>query len=66
VRVSAHIEDEGSVPGGGVDVVVVRELCKWQEFVPVVLSFIHEEVDILLHFLVKPFRLSVALWVVGH
>jgi len=42
-RVSASVKEKWHLLRGGVDVVVVRELCEWEERVPVVLSFPNEE-----------------------
>ena len=42
-RVLAGIEEEGGLLRGGVDMVVVGELCQREECVPVVLSFSDEE-----------------------
>jgi len=64
-RVLAGIEVEGCLLRGRVDVVVVGELRRGGECVPVVLSFSNEDLQVLFQFLVDLFRLSVCLWVVG-
>src|SRR5215471_12410126 len=48
--------------------VVVLELCEGEEIMPIVLSFAHEDSQVLLQLLVHPFRLAVSLGVVcgGH
>ena len=63
-RVTAAVEHERGLLRGRVDMVVVREFAKGEEFVPVVLSFIHEEAKELLQLLVNVFSLAVRLWVV--
>jgi hypothetical protein len=45
--------------------VIVLELRHWKEFIPVILSFIYKDSEILLQLLVDVFRLSVRLWVVS-
>jgi len=65
LRVLAGIEDEGCLPHGRVDVIIVGELRQGEECVPVVLPFSDEDPQVLFQFLVDPFRLSVGLWVVS-
>ena len=64
-RVSARVQHERSEFRGGVDMVVVGKIREGQEFIPVVLSLVHEDPDVLFQFLVETFRLSVRLGVVG-
>ena len=45
--------------------VVVLELCKWQQFIPVILSLIDKESEVFLQFLIDPFYLAISLQVVG-
>ena len=45
--------------------VVVLELSHGKEIIPIILSFIHEEVKVLLQFLVDLFGLTIHLWVIG-
>ena len=45
-------------------VVIVLELRKWQQFIPVILLLIDKELEVLLQLLIDPFRLTVSLWVV--
>ena len=45
--------------------VVVRKLSKGNEGVPVVLAFIHEQLDELFQLLVDPFCLAIGLQVVS-
>jgi hypothetical protein len=45
--------------------VIVRELRKWEEFIPVVLALTDKETDVLLQFLVQAFRLAIRLRVIG-
>ena len=63
-RMTAAVEHEGGLLRGRVDVVVVRELAQGEEFVPVILSLVHEEAEELFELLVDPFGLAVCLWVV--
>ena len=53
--------------------IVILELCQWKQFIPVILSLVDKEVEILfqllvdlLHLSVDLLHLSVALWMVGH
>jgi hypothetical protein len=48
-----------------VDVIGIRELGKGQEFIPIVLSFVREQLDILFQLLVQAFSLTIRLWVVS-
>ena len=64
-RVSAGIEQERGLLRGRMDMVVVGELCKRKEVIPVILSFPDEDAYVLLQFLVNPFGLSVGLWMIG-
>jgi hypothetical protein len=63
--VLAAIEEKGGLLSRGVDVVVVLELRHRQEICPVVLPFASEQPEVLLEFLVYPFRLTICLRVVG-
>jgi putative Ca2+/H+ antiporter (TMEM165/GDT1 family) len=47
------------------DMVVVRELADREEFVPIILPLVHKESEVLLHFLVHAFGLTISLGVVG-
>jgi hypothetical protein len=51
--------------GGGVDVIVILEFCKWQQIVPIVLSLVDKQSKVLFQLLVQPFRLSIPLRVVS-
>ena len=51
--------------GSGVWMVVVLELSHEKEIIPIILSFIHEEVKVLLQFLVDSFGLTIHLGVIG-
>jgi hypothetical protein len=46
--------------------VIILKLCHGKEVSPVILPFTTEEPQVLLQFLVYPFRLPVRLWVVSH
>jgi len=46
VRKSSSVEQERRLLGGGVDIVVVLELCHKEKVVPVVLPFVHKEPDV--------------------
>jgi len=46
--------------------VIVGELHKWEEDIPIVLLFPDEDLEVLFQFLVDPFGLSISLWMVGH
>jgi hypothetical protein len=63
--VSTHVEEEGGVLCGGVNVVIVRELTKRQECVPVVLPFIYKDSNVLFKFLIDTFSLAIGLWMIG-
>ncbi len=43
----------------------MHELGKWEPVAPVGLLMVDEDTEVLLHFLVNPFGLSVCLWVEG-
>ena len=45
--------------------VVVGKLCKWEEVVPVILSFPNEDAYVLLQFLVNPSGLPIGLQMIG-
>ena len=62
--VTAGVGHEQGLLGGRVNAVVVHELCKREEFVSIVLSFIDEDLEVQLYFLVDSFRLTVGLGVV--
>jgi len=64
-RVTTSVQEERGLLSRGVDMVVVRELGKGDKGVPVILAFIHKQLDILFQFLVDPFCLAVGLWVVS-
>jgi len=51
--------------GGSMNLVVILELCEWQEPHKIILSLVSEELEILFQFLVDPFCLSISLRVVG-
>lgn len=61
----ARVKQERRGLGGCVDVVVVLEFRKGQEFPPIVLSFTDKESEVLFEFLVDALGLSVCLRVVG-
>ena len=44
--------------------VIVLNLGQWQQVIPIILSFINKEVEVLFQFLVDSLCLTVALWVV--
>ncbi|KAG5332062.1 hypothetical protein C0989_007283 [Termitomyces sp. Mn162] len=60
-----HVKEEWGKLGGCVNMVVVLEFGIGEEFVPVILALIAEEVEILFQLLVYMLHLSVRLWVVG-
>ena len=45
--------------------VIVLELHKWQQFIPVILLLIDEEFEVLLQLLIDPFYLAVSFQVVS-
>ena len=47
------------------NVIVVLEFCKGEQFVPVVLPLVDKDTKVLFQFLVNSFRLSVTLRVVS-
>ena len=59
--VSPRIKHEWGLLSRRVYVVVVLELGKWQQFLPVILSLVDKQSKILLELLVDMFSLSVAL-----
>jgi hypothetical protein len=64
-RVTSGVDHERSLLRGRVDVIIVGELRKGEEFVPIILSFVHEGSEVLLQFLVGTFGLSIGLGVIG-
>lgn len=46
--------------------IIICELTEGQESVPVILSFAHKNLNILLEFLVNALGLAIGLWVIGH
>jgi len=44
LRVSASVKEEWRLLCGGVYVVIVHELCEWEERVPIVLSFPNKDI----------------------
>jgi hypothetical protein len=46
-------------------VVIVHKLAKRQECVPVILSFIYKDLNVLFKFLIDMFGLAVGLWMIG-
>ena len=65
LQVSAGVEEERGMLHGGVDMIVVGELCKGQKGVPVILSFSNEDPEELFQFLVDSLSLPVSLGVIG-
>jgi hypothetical protein len=58
-RVSASIGKERCVFGRSMDMVVISEFSHRKPFIPIVLPFVHENVQVLLEFLIYMFgRLS--------
>jgi hypothetical protein len=53
------------VLSGCMDMVIVLEFCKWEEFCPIVLLFTHKNLEVLFEFLVDMFCLSISLRVVS-
>jgi hypothetical protein len=51
--------------GSRVDMIVALELCHWWEFIPVVLTFIDEDLEVLLQLLVDTLSLPICLWVIS-
>ena len=56
---------KGRVTSGRLHLVVVREFCCQEEFVPIVLLVADKELDELLKLLVDAFSLAISLWVVS-
>ncbi|KNZ75229.1 hypothetical protein J132_03884, partial [Termitomyces sp. J132] len=65
VWVPSGVKKEWGKLGGCVNMVVVLEFSIGEEFVPVILTLIAEEVEILFQLLVYVLHLTVGLWVVG-
>jgi len=64
-QVTTSVQEERGLLSRGVDIVVVCELGEGDKGVPVVLAFIHKQLDVLFQFLVDPFCLAIGLWVVS-
>jgi hypothetical protein len=47
------------------DVIIIHEFAEGEEFIPIILAFIHKNMYVLLHFLVDTFGLSISLWVIS-
>jgi hypothetical protein len=60
-----EVRPEVSHQCGMVDGVVVRTLCQWYQFNPVVLLGVAKGWEVLLHYLVPPLGLTVRLGVAG-
>src|SRR5262249_41253820 len=60
-RVPSGVQDERSFLSCGVDVVIVLELGKGEEVMPVILPLTDEKTQILLQLLIHPFRLAIGL-----
>ncbi len=56
---------ERAFAGSAVDSIVVHELSEWEPIGPVVSSIVHEDLEILLDFLVNSFGLAIRLWMKG-
>ncbi|KNZ78834.1 hypothetical protein J132_09761, partial [Termitomyces sp. J132] len=63
--VLSHVEEEWGKLGGCMNMVVVLEFSIGEEFVPVILVLVAEEVEILFQLLVYMLCLAIGLWIVG-
>ena len=63
-RVLACVDEEQCVLCGGVNMVVVCELCHGQPVILIILSFTHKDSQILLQLLVDALSLTISLGVV--
>jgi len=64
VGVVAFVGEEGGDTSGCARGVVKSELCKWEEFGPVVLLVVAVDSEILLKCLVCPLSLTISFWVI--
>lgn len=58
---SSRLEEERLMLSGGVNMVVVLELCQWEEVRPVILTLIDKEAEVLFKLLIHPFGLAITL-----
>jgi len=65
VRVVAFIGKEGGDTCGCARRVVKHELCKWEEFGPVVLLVVTVDSEILFECLIRPLGLTISFWVIA-
>ena len=63
-RISASVDKERRVLCGGVDMVIIHKLTKGKLGVPVVLSFIYKDSNVLFEFLVHTLCLPIRLWMI--
>src|SRR5277367_2769699 len=64
-RYSAGVQKKQNFAGCGMDVIVVLEFRKGEQFIPVILLLINKDSKVLLQFLIDSLRLSVTLRVVS-
>jgi len=64
-RMSLSVDKEWGVLHGGVNMIVICELSHWQPIIPIILSLIHEDAQVLLQFLVDMLHLPISLRVIG-
>ena len=65
VQMLICVQQEWCLLGAGVDVVIVLELRHWKELIPVILTLIYKDSEVLLQLLVDALCLSICLWVVS-
>jgi hypothetical protein len=58
------VNEEWNSLCGGVYMVVILELTKWEKLVPIILSLQDEDAYILLQFLIDVFHLTIGLWMI--
>ena len=66
MRYLTSVQKEGNILGHGVDMVIVLELHKREEIVPIILLLINEKPEKLFQLLINLFCLSVSLRMVCH
>ena len=62
IRSASSVEQEQSLLGRYMYMIVVLELCHGQQIVPIVLPLIDKELQVLIQFLVDVLHLSISLW----
>src|SRR5277367_2783830 len=64
-RYSAGVQKKQNLAGCGMDVIVVLEFRKGEQFIPVILPLDNKDSKVLLQFMIDSFRLAVTLRMVS-